>query len=162
MGELPGELKPEHGILEANPVIRSDFIENVKVGRIIPHRAGIETLTPQGMRLTNGETLDVDVIIFCTGYRLWYPVIPEKYYKSSHSEFMDSPNSVHLYQLTVPPQHPNLFIMGIFEVTGPFHPAVELQARWAAAVIAGKIKLPPPKEMSEWISKSDKRRAREV
>jgi dimethylaniline monooxygenase (N-oxide forming) len=162
VGKLPAELQPEHGLLEANPTIRSDFVENVKLGRITAHRTGVDQVTPTGLRLTNGVALDVDVIILCTGYRVDYPVIPEKFYRSEQSEFLDSPNSVQLYKLTVPPQYPTLFIMGIFELPGPFHPAVELQARWASAVLAGRIKLPSAEQMSKAIRESEQTRAQHV
>jgi dimethylaniline monooxygenase (N-oxide forming) len=68
MGDLPPELKPKHGILEANPTVRSDFLEKIHVGLITPHRAGIEKFAEKGLLLTNGTELDVDVIIACTGY----------------------------------------------------------------------------------------------
>jgi dimethylaniline monooxygenase (N-oxide forming) len=68
MGELPPELKPKHGILEANATVRSDFVEKIQVGLIIPHRAGIEKFAENGLLLNNGTELDVDVIIACTGY----------------------------------------------------------------------------------------------
>jgi dimethylaniline monooxygenase (N-oxide forming) len=68
MGELPPELKPKHGILEANATVRSDFVEKIQVGLIIPHRAGIEKFEENGHLLNNGTELDVDVIIACTGY----------------------------------------------------------------------------------------------
>ncbi|KAJ9196265.1 hypothetical protein DTO164E3_6321 [Paecilomyces variotii] len=160
-GKLPPELQPEHAILEANPVIRSGFIENINAGRIKPLRAGIEEVTATGLTLTSGETLGVDAIILCTGYDIEYPVIPEDCYRSKHSEFIDSPNSVHLYRLTVPPRHPTLFIMGVFELPGPIQPAVELQARWTTAVLTGRIVLPSPEQMSKSIASSEKRRAKQ-
>ncbi|KAJ9308477.1 hypothetical protein DTO217A2_1970 [Paecilomyces variotii] len=161
VGKLPPELQPEHAILEANPVIRSGFIENINAGRIKPLRAGIEEVTATGLTLTSGETLGVDAIILCTGYDIEYPVIPEDCYRSKHSEFIDSPNSVHLYRLTVPPRHPTLFIMGVFELPGPIQPAVELQARWTTAVLTGRIVLPSPEQMSKSIASSEKRRAKQ-
>jgi dimethylaniline monooxygenase (N-oxide forming) len=161
-GKLPPELQPEHDILGANPVIHSSFLEIVNVGRIIPHRDGVQEITPTGLSLTNGETVEVDAIILCTGYDIDYPFIPEDCYRSKHSKFMDSTNSVNLYRLTVPPHHPNLFIMGIFQLPGPIQPAAELQARWASGILAGNITLPSPEQMSDAIASSEERRAKLV
>ncbi len=72
-GQLPPELKPQHGILEANPTVRSDFLEQIQVGRMTPHRAGVEKFTQNGLLLTNGTELEVDVIIACTGYLVTIP-----------------------------------------------------------------------------------------
>jgi hypothetical protein len=72
-GKLPPELKPKHGILEANPTVRGDFLEQIQVGRMTPHRAGVEKFTQKGLLLTNGTELEVDVIIACTGYLVRIP-----------------------------------------------------------------------------------------
>lgn len=161
-GEIPRELRPDHGILESNAVLRSDLIENVRTGRITAHRAEIERMTTTGVLLTNGKLLELDAIILCTGYRIEYPFISEECYRAERSHFIDSPNSVHLYQLTVPPHYPNLFFLGLLELLGPIHPAVELQARWATAVLVGRIKLPSVEKMEKAIAASEKRQAQRV
>jgi dimethylaniline monooxygenase (N-oxide forming) len=162
MGEIPAEIRPAHGILEANPVVQSIFVEHVKTGRITAHRAEIERMTASSLVLTDGKMLDVDTIILCTGYRIEYPFLSDEYYRAERSAFIDSPNSVHLYQMTVPPLYPNLFFLGLYEVVGPIHPAVELQARWAAAVLVGRIKLPPAEKMSKSIELFEKNLAKRV
>ncbi|RLL95883.1 hypothetical protein CFD26_103822 [Aspergillus turcosus] len=161
-GKLPPQLQPEHDILGPNPAIHSSLIENIKVGRITPHRAGVGDITATGLSLTNGETINnLDAIILCTGYDIDYPFISEDCYRSKHSKFMDSPNSVHLYRLTVPPHIRNLFIMGVFQLPGPIQPAVELQARWVTAILTGRIKLPPAERMSELIASEEEERGRQ-
>ncbi|KAL1967172.1 hypothetical protein VTN77DRAFT_3463 [Rasamsonia byssochlamydoides] len=159
VGEIPAAIHPDHGILEANPVIRSDFLENVKTGRITAHRAEIERITPTGLLMNNGKMLELDAIILCTGYRIDYPFISGECYRAQRSEFVDSPNSVHLYRLTVPPHYPNLFFLGLYELLGPIHPAVELQARWATAVLVGRIKLPSAEQMDKSIAEFEKQQA---
>jgi dimethylaniline monooxygenase (N-oxide forming) len=68
MGKLPPELQPKHKILQANPTVRSDFLEKVQVGFITPHRASVERFVEDGVILTNGTKLEVDEVISCTGY----------------------------------------------------------------------------------------------
>lgn len=79
MGKLPPDLKPKHGILEANATVRSDFIEKIQVGSITPHRAGIEKFVENGLLLTNGKELEVDVVIACTGYLVRTQMIARTY-----------------------------------------------------------------------------------
>src|SRR5206468_806815 len=46
---------------------------------------------------------------------------------------------------------PNLAFIGLCIVNGPLFPVAELQARWAARVFAGKIRLPAPASMHRQI-----------
>jgi dimethylaniline monooxygenase (N-oxide forming) len=162
-GKLPPELQPEHDIPGAKPAIYSSLIDNIKVGRITPHRASVGKVTATGLSLTNGETIDnLDAIILCTGYDIDYPFISDDCYRSKHSKFMDSPNSLHLYRLTVPRHVRNLFVMGVFRLPGPIQPAVELQGRWVTAILTGRIKLPPAEQMSELIASEEEERGRQV
>jgi dimethylaniline monooxygenase (N-oxide forming) len=168
---VPDNTRPARGgkivttgddILGANPAIHSSLIENIKVGRITPHRASVGEITATGLSLTNGETIDnLDAIILCTGYDIDYPFISDNCYCSKHSKFMDSRNSVHLYRLTVPHVR-NLFIMGVFQLPGPIQPAVELQARWVTAILTGRIMLPPAGRMSELIASEEEEGGRQV
>ncbi|KAF4208742.1 hypothetical protein CNMCM6805_003533 [Aspergillus fumigatiaffinis] len=167
---VPDNTRPARGgkivttgddILGANPAIHSSLIENIKVGRITPHRASVGEITATGLSLTNGETIDnLDAIILCTGYDIDYPFISDNCYCSKHSKFMDSRNSVHLYRLTVPHVR-NLFIMGVFQLPGPIQPAVELQARWVTAILTGRIMLPPAGRMSELIASEEEEGGRQ-
>jgi dimethylaniline monooxygenase (N-oxide forming) len=144
--------------MEANAVIRSDFIENVNTGRITPHRASIEKFTETGICLSNGEILEVDAVILCTGYRNKFPVVPDDSYRAATG----SVNSLQLYRMTASPEYSNLFFMGILELVGPIHPTLELQARWATAVLAKRISLPPKEAMFTAIAKLSKEQSRHV
>jgi dimethylaniline monooxygenase (N-oxide forming) len=156
MGKIPKELKPDHHILEQNATVRSDFLDHVRTGRITAHRTTIDKFTETGVCLDNGETLELDAVIFCTGYRNTFPFIAENTYLGK------KPNSVHLYRLIVPPKYPNLFFMALMELAGPIHPTVELQARWAVAVLSGRVTLPSEPEMEESIEKFEKEQTRHV
>src|SRR5439155_5700878 len=47
-----------------------------------------------------------------------------------------------LYRLVFPPGVPGLAFVGMTRVSGPVFPVAELQARWVAAVFAGRAALP--------------------
>ncbi|KAI1983530.1 hypothetical protein LOZ53_005819 [Ophidiomyces ophidiicola] len=147
MGKLPGAIQPEHGLMEANVTMRSDLVENIKTGRIIPHRAGVERITETSMVLTDGVSIEVDVIICCTGYHLSVPYVPEESYRMKYNEILNTSNSMDLYKLVASPDFPNLFFIGFVELAGPVIPVSEAQVRWATSVIAGRVNLPSASNM---------------
>ncbi|KAI1906528.1 hypothetical protein LOZ61_006618 [Ophidiomyces ophidiicola] len=146
-GKLPGAIQPEHGLMEANVTMRSDLVENIKTGRIIPHRAGVERITETSMVLTDGVSIEVDVIICCTGYHLSVPYVPEESYRMKYNEILNTSNSMDLYKLVASPDFPNLFFIGFVELAGPVIPVSEAQVRWATSVIAGRVNLPSASNM---------------
>lgn len=156
MGEVPPALKPNHRILMANPVVSNEFLDHIRSRRITPHRASVESFTETAIVLSNGETIQVDDVIFCTGYNVTMPVIAEETYRG------EKPNSVHLYRLVNSPTYDNLFFLGLVEFLGPIHPTVELQARWAVASLTGRIHLPSREKMQKEIRKAEKEQEKNV
>ncbi|WEW56715.1 flavin-containing monooxygenase [Emydomyces testavorans] len=153
MGTLPEVIQPEHGLMEANVTMRSDLLENIKTGRITPHRAGVQKVTKTSLILTNGTSIDVDIIICCTGYRMNVPYVPEHSYRTKHNnEILNTSNSMDLYKLVASPCFPNLFFIGFVELAGPLIPVSEAQARWATSVLSNRIKLPSVTEMHDSIA----------
>ena len=55
---------------------------------------------------------------------------------------------VDLYRRITPPNQPGLFFAGLVQPIGPTIPLVEIQARWIAAVLAGKVALASPSDMA--------------
>lgn len=135
--------------MEANPTVRGDFLENARTGRIKVHRAGIERITRNGLILSGGTNLEVDVIVSCTGYYIDLQFLPEDSYRAKGEE---SPNAMDLYKLVISPQYQNLFFIGFVEAAGPLLPIAEMQARWCAGVLSKQVTLPSQDEMSKWIS----------
>jgi dimethylaniline monooxygenase (N-oxide forming) len=148
-GKHPAEIVPEHKILQANPTVRGDFLEKVRVGVIKPHRAGISKITEHGLVTTKGEEIEADVIISCTGYFIEFPYLPEDSYRAKDGQFH---NTLDLYELVMSVNCRNLFIMGVLELPGPLAPCVEAQARWATAILTNRIPLPSPAAMRESIA----------
>ncbi|KAI3321570.1 flavin-containing monooxygenase [Xylariaceae sp. AK1471] len=149
-GKHPEVLQADHSILEQNPTIRSEFIERIRNGSIQAHRTSIESFTPTGLKLENGTTLDVDVIIACTGYTYSAPYLPADVVRSPETP----PNTVDLWKLIVPLRYRNLFMIGFTELAGASPPASEAQARLAVSAVAGRVKLPEGQrledEIREW------------
>ncbi|PGH06138.1 hypothetical protein GX51_02526 [Blastomyces parvus] len=151
IGEHPEVIKPDHRILEANPAMNSHLLEYIKVGRIEVHRAGVKAFTETSIVLTNDKALDVDTVICCTGYHKDIPYLPKETYHVQNNPILKSPNTVDLYKLVVSPRATNLFFIGNVEQIGPLIPVAEAQARWASAILTGRVKLPSVDEMNRQV-----------
>lgn len=156
-GKHPAELKPDHGIMAGAPTIRGEFLERINVGQVKIHRAGISTITPTGVILSTGETIDSDVIICSTGYDIEFPYLPPNILSLPADEKNALEKADHktldLLHLVKPVHHPNLFIIGLVETAGPAAPVIEAQARWSVGVLQNKIPLPPKEKQIETIKK---------
>jgi dimethylaniline monooxygenase (N-oxide forming) len=155
MGDLPKDIQPEHTVHEANVTVRGDLLENIRVGRITVHRAEVGKMTETGLKLSNDKTLDVDVIICCTGYRINFPYL-------ALDDVDPSGGFLELYKHIVPPRFSNLFLIGLIELPGPALPVIEAQTRWATAVVTKRITLPSQPKMDEWIEAYRQNRAAKV
>lgn len=159
-GKPPQVMQPKHRILEQSPTVRGDFIEKVRTGKIVVHRGGVERFTGDGLILSAatdeaasstatkqkpGEHLPADVVISCTGYDA------AQHHRFLPSDVMRGPDTpahrVDLYKLMVSPRHAGLFVLGHAETVGALAPVVDAQARWACAVLRGRIQLPSPDRM---------------
>lgn len=149
-------MRPKHKLLEQSPTVRGDFIEKVRTGVITVHRGSVDSLTEDGIVISNAEDgkqkleeeLKVDVIIACTGYNQFdQPFLPSDATRSSDTGKVD------LYKLIVPPRYPNLFMIGHAELVGPAAPVFDAQARWASSIVAGRIHLPTQEAMRAEVAK---------
>ena len=106
---------------------------------------GIQAITSTGALLKNKETLDVDVIIYCTGYRTKNSFLPI----TSTSKASEKPlRARQLYKLTIHPEFPNLAFIGFARgMVGALTLSSEMQARWWALLISGKRHLPAKETM---------------
>jgi dimethylaniline monooxygenase (N-oxide forming) len=106
------------------------------------------TLRPAIERIADGEVIFVgggarirpDTIVFATGYRTTMPALP-----GDLQPWTDIEHG--LYRLVFPPSSPSLAFVGVCRVGGPVPPVVEMQSRWAARVLTGRLTLPSEAEM---------------
>lgn len=77
--------------------------------------------------------LQVDMIVFATGYNYDFAYLPNNtMYKSGHR--------VGLYKHVFPPnlEHPTLAVVGFIHALGAIMPQAEMQARWVTRVFKGE------------------------
>ncbi|XP_026659694.2 flavin-containing monooxygenase FMO GS-OX-like 3 [Phoenix dactylifera] len=92
----------------------------------------------------DGSSVHVDVIIHCTGYRYSFPFL-----KTNGIVNVDDNRVGPLYKHIFPPElAPCLSFIGIPQKVLPF-PTFELQSKWVAGVLSGRIALPTQEEMME-------------
>ncbi|KAL9310403.1 putative flavin-containing monooxygenase FMO GS-OX-like 10 [Arabidopsis thaliana] len=107
--------------------------------------SNIETVREDGsVVFKNGKTVYADTIMHCTGYKYYFPFLDTK------GEVTVEDNRVGpLYKHVFPPAlSPGLSFIGLPWQVIPF-PMFELQSKWVAAVLTGRVSLPSLEEMME-------------
>ncbi|XP_070532033.1 flavin-containing monooxygenase 5-like [Ptychodera flava] len=106
----------------------------------------IVSFTKTGVILADGRTVsDVDLVIFATGYLIHYKMLDEQL-------IFDDSGSLNLYKYILPVdlEHPTLTIVGVLSTFIPTSwSTFELQARWSARLIGGKMNVPCKQRMRE-------------
>jgi dimethylaniline monooxygenase (N-oxide forming) / hypotaurine monooxygenase len=117
----------------------SEVLDELARGRIVM-RSALVGVDEGGALFADGTHADVDAILLATGYTHAFPFLPPGIPATFDG-------ALALYRLVFPPGVPNLAFVGMTRVSGPVFPVVELQARWVAAVLAGRASLPPGEAM---------------
>ncbi len=147
VGEMTdyGLPKPDHKLLEAHPTVSSELLPRIGHGDIevkpnIDRFSGGRTV-----RFADGSEEEIDLVIYCTGYRISFPFLDE-------SVFSAPGNRMPLYRRVVDVGHPGLYFVGFVQPLGPIMPIAEAQSEWIADLLQGRATLPPAGEMRSEIA----------
>ena len=86
---------------------------------------------------------DIDVVILCTGYEIDFP-----YIDAESTGFQVQNNHVDLYKYVFPPPPkdkqsqkvwPTLSFLGLIQPWGAIMPIAEIQSRWIAQTLTGRV-----------------------
>ena len=92
------------------------------------------------MRFADGTVEKVDVIVYCTGYKVTFPFFDE--------DFISAPdNDLPLFRRVWHPDHANLAFFGLLQPLGAIMPLAEVQGRWFASYLRGEYALPARADM---------------
>jgi thioredoxin reductase len=132
--------KPDHKLLEAHPTVSSELLPRIGHGDIsvkpnIERFAGGRTV-----RFVDGTEEEIDLVVFCTGYRIAFPFLDPRVFESED-------NRMPLYRRVAAPEQPGLYFIGFVQPLGPIMPIAEAQSEWVADLLQGRSKLPPVDEM---------------
>ena len=144
-------LRPQHPIGGQHPMVNDDLPHRIISGGVVI-KPNVTSFTKTGVAFEDGTQVnDLDVVIFCTGYKKGFKFI-------DHSILPVSDNKVELYKYMFPPNlaKPTLAVLGCIQPLGAIFPISELQARWATRVFCGKTSLPPKSIMMEDIERKRK------
>ncbi len=131
--------RPDHRPGEAHPTISSDILVRVGSGDVEP-KPNIAELCGDRVRFADGSEEAVDVIVYCTGYRVTFPFFDR--------DFISAPdNDLPLFRRVFKSGVDNVFFIGLLQPLGAIMPLAEAQSEWVADYLTGRYLLPPRDEM---------------
>ncbi|XP_023734510.1 flavin-containing monooxygenase FMO GS-OX5 [Lactuca sativa] len=91
----------------------------------------------------DGDSIEADIILHCTGYKFHFPFL-----RTNNIVHVDDNRVGPLYKHVFPPQlAPRLAFVGLTYNQGVHFQMFELQSKWVALALSGKISLPSEDEM---------------
>jgi cation diffusion facilitator CzcD-associated flavoprotein CzcO len=143
---LPSGLRPAHPLpfhLAHAGVMPRGYARAVRRGRIAAKVSAVEAYTDKGLRLTTGEEVAADVIVFATGHHKVFPFL------DARVRVHDRAGRLRLYRGIVPPGVERLGFVGFRQVFNNIM-GVELTAHWLACHFRSALRtLPDEQEMRE-------------
>jgi cation diffusion facilitator CzcD-associated flavoprotein CzcO len=127
--------KPDHKLGEAHPTISAEFLNRLAHGEMT-WKPNIARLEGDRVAFEDDTTEQIDVIVYCTGYRVTFPFFDE--------DFISAPdNDLPLFKRVFKPDVDNVAFIGLLQPLGAIMPLAEAQGRWVAAYLRGEYRLPP-------------------
>ena len=123
------------------------FYRLVRRGAVTAHRAEIVEYAPRGLVLSNGDKLDVDLVVLGTGWRTDYGLLPA----DVRARLDMADDGFYLYRHMLQPALPNLAFIGSAATICSIL-TYSLQARWLAELLAGNHRLPDAEAMAREIA----------
>ena len=132
---------PDHRLFETHPVLNSQILHSLSHGDVTV-KGDVKEFRGRHAVFADGSEEELDVVIFATGYRRAFPIVPE----SVHREGDVSQLFLNLCHRA----HPNLFLVGFFETDGGAFPLIDLQAELLAKLVAARARAPEKAARFEW------------
>jgi thioredoxin reductase len=140
--------KPDHQFGEAHPTVSGRILDRIQHGLVTP-KPNIRRLDGEHVEFGDGTRERVDVIVYCTGYRISFPFLDES--------FVSAPdNRIALFRRVFHPAYPDLAFVGLLQPLGATMPLAEAQGQWLAAYLEGGYALPPAGEVAADIAADQK------
>ena len=132
--ETYGVRKPEHKLLGEHPTMSSALLERAAHGEVVV-KPDVAELAGDRVRFVDGTEEAVDAIVYATGYDIKFPFFDPGFLAADG-------NRITMYRRVVVPDVPNLYFVGLFQVVGAMMPIAELQSKWVAGLLTGRLQLP--------------------
>ena len=139
--ERYGLPEPAGGLFQSHPTITDTVLSRISHGAIEP-KPGIARLARDGVEFVDGTFEEVDLIVWCTGYRVTIPFLEP-------SLVGPDPKELRLYMRVLHPTVPDLWFIGLMQSTGSAFPIVERQSQLLAEYLTGRWAPPSPRAMRQ-------------
>jgi dimethylaniline monooxygenase (N-oxide forming) len=137
--EKYGLPKPDHAFGQAHPTASDRIFDRLRRGAITP-KPNIARLHRDEVEFVDGSRERVDVVVYCTGYRISFPFFDPG--------FISAPgNRIGLFRRVLHPDIASLFFVGLVQPLGATMPIAEAQGRWIADNLRGDYVPPGRAEM---------------
>lgn len=126
--------RPAHPMWREHATLSQDLLPAIGHGRIRV-RPDVRLLDGDHVVFADGAREPFDVVVYATGYRASFPFLAPDVFAVRDGA------PVRLYRRITALDQPGLHFIGLVQPVGPTIPLVEIQARWLAAVLAGRLTL---------------------
>lgn len=147
--ERYGLPKPDHRLGDAHPTISSDILSRIAHGEIAP-KPSIAELTERTVRFADGDEVEADIVVYCTGYKITFPFFDDGLIAAPG-------NDLPLFRRVFHPDIDSVFFIGLLQPLGAIMPLAELQSQWVGDHLLGRYALPPPHELRADIARERRR-----
>jgi cation diffusion facilitator CzcD-associated flavoprotein CzcO len=147
--ESYGFPKPKRPLLTEHPTNSQDILNLVGRGKV-KIKPNIKELAGDSVIFEDGTKEKIDVIVWCTGYKITFPFFKKDFFDA---EAVEETNQIHLYKKVIHPEYPNLFFLGLVQPLGAIMPLAETQSIWIAKLMTGEVALPSKELMQKDINK---------
>lgn len=136
--------EPDHKPLHAHPTLSDELLGRLGHGDIVV-KPNIERFEGDSVVFADGSREQVDLVIYCTGYRITFPFFDDSLVNADD-------NRIELFRRVVSVGHPGLYFIGLIQPLGAIMPLAEAQSAWVADLITGDGELPDRAAMARDIA----------
>jgi dimethylaniline monooxygenase (N-oxide forming) len=140
-----GVPRPRHAVWREHATLSQELLPYCGHGWI-RMKPNVRQLQGDRVAFEDGTVEPVDTIIHATGYRTSFPFLDRTLFEVTE----DVPA---LYRRMAPPHLPGLYFLGLVQPIGPTIPLVEVQSRWLAALLDGRMRAPSSATMTREIDR---------
>jgi hypothetical protein len=133
--EQYGLPKPDHPLMSTHPAVSQELYLRIGSGDVKP-KPNVKELKGRQVSFVDGSQEDIDVIVWCTGYKITFPFFEEG--------FISAPgNDIALWKRMIDPRFSNLFFVGLVQPLCAMMPIAEEQSKLVGQYLTGQYALPP-------------------
>jgi dimethylaniline monooxygenase (N-oxide forming) len=139
----------DHDVFTGGQILSYEFRDMHRAGKVGAQKGAIARFTETGVVLKDGSEMEVDMVVFGTGFTKSYaylePALRERLNRQS--------DGLYLYRNMFPPQVPDLCFIGSEVSTFNNILTQGLQALWLKQVLTGRVALPSLQAMEQTVKK---------